>query len=246
MKAEKDELAVTDVHCHILPQVDDGASSVEESIRMLRSAAQEGIIKIFVTPHYKAGRHNAGIGEIQQKLKELQRISDEEGLGIELIPGNEVLYFNDLYEALEEKTIQTMGESNHVLIEFLPKESGKVLRNAVDELIGNGYIPIIAHMERYECLHNNIEAVKELKALGARLQVNASSITGKNGIRIKRYVIRMLAEQLIDFLGTDAHDAEKRTPEIKKCISVLRKKKIAEDYIHSIAYKNAMELLEEI
>ncbi|MBQ9122392.1 MAG: protein-tyrosine-phosphatase, partial [Lachnospiraceae bacterium] len=221
MKKQKDINMIIDMHCHILPKVDDGASSLEESMEMLRLAACEGIVKVIVTPHFKAGKHNASPDGIGRRIQELQQIVDEEHLGIEILPGNEILYFNDLLEELEAKHVLTLAGSNYVLVEFMPGDSYSRIRNAVDELVGSGYVPVIAHVERYECLLKDSKLADELKMLGARIQINASSIAGKHGWKIKRYVCQLLKEQLVDYIGTDAHDMKSRKPEMSSCVAVL-------------------------
>ncbi len=233
------------MHCHILPKVDDGASSLEESMEMLRLAACEGIVKVIVTPHFKAGKHNASPDGIGRRIQELQQCVDEEQLGIEILPGNEILYFNDLVEELEAHKVLTLAGSNYVLVEFMPGDSYSRIRNAVDELIGSGYIPVIAHVERYECLLKDRRLVEELRTLGARIQVNASSVAGKHGWKIKKFVCQLLKSQLVDYIGTDAHDMNNRKPEMLNCVAVLLKKKLDSSYITAITYDNAMKIIEK-
>lgn len=236
---------IIDLHCHVLPGVDDGSSSMEESMEMLRIAACEGIVKMIATPHYKAGRKNVSVDGITRRIEQLQQCIDEEQLGIELLPGNEILYFDELIEELETKSLRTLCDSNYVLVEFLPGDSYKKIRNAVDALIGDGYIPVLAHVERYECLVKDMGLIKELIELGARVQINAGSVAGKHGWKIKKYVCQLLKEQLVDYIGTDAHDRNNRKPEMLKCIAVLIKKKIDSSYITAITHDNAMKIIEK-
>lgn len=236
---------IIDIHCHVLPKVDDGSSSMEETMEMFRIAACEGIVKMIATPHYKAGRSNVSVDGISKRIEQLQQLIDEEGLGIELLPGNEILYFNDLTEELEAKQIRTLCDSNYVLIEFLPGDSYKRIRNAVDELVGGGYIPVIAHVERYECLVKDRNLTRELAVLGAKIQINAGSVAGNHGWKIKKYVCQLLKEQLVDYIGTDAHDMKNRKPEMSKCIAVLTKKKVEPSYITAITHDNAMKIIEK-
>ena len=100
-------------------------------------------------------------------------------------------------------------------------------------------------MERYECLLKDSKLADELKMLGARIQINASSIAGKHGWKIKRYVCQLLKEQLVDYIGTDAHDMKSRKPEMSSCVAVLLKKKLESSYITAITYDNAMKIIDK-
>lgn len=245
MKKQKDINMIIDMHCHILPKVDDGSSSLEESMEMLRLAACEGIVKVIVTPHFKVGKHNASPEGIGRRIQELQQMVDEEQLGIEILPGNEILYFNDLVDELDAQKVLTLAGSHYVLVEFMPGDPYHRIRNAVDELLGGGYIPVIAHVERYECLLKDASLVTELKTLGAKIQVNASSVAGKHGWKIKRHVCQLLKEQSVDYIGTDAHDMKTRKPEMLNCVAVLLKKKFDSSYIMAITHDNAMKIIDK-
>lgn len=169
---------VVDIHCHVLPALDDGSQSMKETIEMLRIAADSGITDIIATPHFKAGRHNAGPDTICRRVEEVQEMAEQYGIYISLYPGNEIAYFSDFEEAMEANRICTMNHSEYVLIEFLPTESFRTIRNALDHVMGIGYLPIIAHVERYGCMLEDWKNVEYIRSMGTEIQINASSVIG--------------------------------------------------------------------
>jgi protein-tyrosine phosphatase len=209
---------------------------------MLCIAYQEGITHIIATPHYKEGRRNASPDKVSDLIQGLQEEADYSNIPISIYQGNEIFYFDELDEAIAGAKASAMCGGEYVLVEFSPKDQYRYIRNAIDTILGAGYIPIVAHVERYECMLGNKQYVEDLKAVGAEIQVNAASITGKTGGKIKRYVRGLLKRQLVDYVGTDAHRAEGRSPLMKKCCKILYRKYDSE-YVDAVLYGNAMERL---
>ncbi|MCR5256216.1 MAG: protein-tyrosine-phosphatase [Acetatifactor sp.] len=233
---------IVDVHCHILPGIDDGSKDMEETAQMLRIAYEEGIRYIIATPHYKKGRRNASPEKVRELIDVLQEEADTNHIPITIFQGNEIFYFDEFDEAIAGDRAAVMCGGEYVLVEFSPKDQYRYIRNAVDSVMGAGYRPIVAHVERYECMTEHIEYVEDLKAVGAEIQVNAASITGETGHKIKKFTHRLLKSGLVDYIGTDAHGADKRSPRIAKCEKLLYKKFDA-DYVDAILGRNAMERL---
>lgn len=210
-----------DIHCHILPGVDDGSKSMEESLAMLRIAQQNAIRTIIVTPHNKPGRHNIHIPSMNVYIKQLQEQMGRLGLSIELIGGNELYYRMELAQELHGGVARTMADSRYVLLEFAPMDDYDYLRNGVYDLLSEGYFPIIAHVERYQCLADHVERIKDLTGMGAYIQVNAGSVMGNVGFGMKSFTRKLLKQELVHFVATDAHDTKKRAPELKKCADYI-------------------------
>ena len=227
-----------DIHSHILPHMDDGARSTRMSLAMLRQAENEGITDIIVTPHYRRGYFKGNRSEMEEELEELQVFMEAEGIRVNLYPGNEIYYHSELEGKLESGVLSTMNNTEYVLIEFSPMEEFMYIRRAVDDLFSMGYIPIIAHVERIRCLEQDIERVRMLKNGGCNLQVNVVSAMGEMGFKCKRFVHKLLKEELVDYIATDAHDADKRRPSIHKCAEMLYRK-YNRDYVNEILFQNA-------
>ncbi len=234
-----------DIHSHILPGVDDGSKSMEESLGMLKIAAQNQIDRVIVTPHNKAERRNVSVEGIHKRIHVLQEAMKEEGISIRLYSGMEIFYREGVAELLEEGRLCTLAGTRYVLVEFLPVEQFSYIRAAVDELAGNEYIPVIAHAERYECMASHLSNMDYVIERGALIQVNASSITGGMGWKIKQSVKKMLKEQMIHFLGTDAHDERKRIPQLSPCADYLYRK-CSREYADALLWGNAEKMLDGV
>lgn len=235
---EKESAPIADIHCHILPGIDDGSGSMEETMEMLETATKEGITHIVCTPHYKAGRRNANAEAIKRLLATVVNEARERGIFIALYPGNEVLYFSEMEECIDSGKISTINRSGFLLVEFSPGDSFQYIRNALCDVMDMGYNPVIAHIERYECMVKHEEYATEIHELGVRIQVNASSITGETGWKLRRYTGRLLKKGIVDYVATDAHGSKKRAPYIRKCRDLLYKK-YDKSYVDALLYENA-------
>ena len=214
---------VVDVHCHILPGVDDGAKDERSTKEMLKLASEEGIDVIIATPHFAY--------ELKEK-KQRDRLEKYEKVRAwwkmvhpkkELYLGNEILYSEGVVEALTRGEALTMNGTRYVLVEFPEYESFDYIRIAVQRLLYAGYLPIIAHVERY-AEARKLKHIEELVDIGAYIQVNAAVILGKRGFVVKHQIMKLLKRGLVHFIGTDAHDTVRRKPEMKECRRYLEKK----------------------
>lgn len=233
---------IIDVHCHIIPGVDDGSDSMEETLAMLRIAADEGITDMICTPHFKSGHHNTTREHIGRYIEQIAGMEKENGISINLFPGEEVYYFSEISEALEQGKVVTMPDGDHILVEFSPIESYRYIRNAIDDIISNGLTPIIAHIERYEGVSSNLKNAFDLKNMGAEIQINASGVTGKVGNGMKKVIHSLLKEQLVDYIGTDAHSDRERSPQILECARTICRK-YGNDYAEAVLSGNAAQRL---
>ncbi|MEG0962445.1 MAG: CpsB/CapC family capsule biosynthesis tyrosine phosphatase [Lachnospiraceae bacterium] len=213
-----------DIHSHCLCSLDDGAHNIEETKIMLKEAYQQGIRTIITTPHFHHHRGHASKAEIDLTLDIVQEAIQELLPGMKLYTGNELYYTSKLPELLQQEKVYTMAESQYVLIEFSPKEEFAGIRNGLYEIQGEGYWPILAHVERYECFQKNFQQMEMIYDMGIYLQVNANSITNGHSWGTKQFIKRLLKEDMIHFIATDAHDAKERKPEIAECINFLEKK----------------------
>lgn len=234
---------IVDIHSHILSRVDDGARSLEQSKAMLDIAWKQGISTIIATPHHMPGTKNASPETIANRVAELQAYADEKHYDMEILTGNEIYYYGEVSERLEEGKVCTLNESDCVLVEFSPMDDATYIRNSLSELQNMGYDPIIAHVERYMSLHKgSYERIQELKDMGVLIQMNAASVTGGFGRQAKALAEKLLKKKLVDFIGTDAHDDGSRAPKILECAQILQKKCDAE-YVEKLLYRNAEKYL---
>lgn len=207
-----------DIHTHILPGVDDGSKSMEESQDMLRQSYEQGVRHIVATPHYSMSGPNRPVEELQQKLEQLQRAAGDIAPDLTVQLGNELLNGPGMIEALRRGEALTLAGTRYILVEFLPQDKYQTLYHSLHDYIMAGYIPIVAHMERYEALYKDYDRIEELSKLGCYFQMNTESITGGLLNRRAAYHRRLIREGYIQFLGSDCHGREYRKPLMKDAL----------------------------
>lgn len=231
-----------DMHCHILPGVDDGSRSMDMSMAMLDFAYEEGIRAIILTPHYHGGYVETERAVIDETFEELNKHSRKLHPDLKLFIGNEIYYYPSVPEWIEEGRVHTLADSDYVLLEFSTPVKKRELLEAVQNLCSHGYYPVLAHVERYDCLVRDPFYVGELIDNGAYIQVNSRTVTGEGGMKIKHFVKRLLKEEWIHFIGTDAHSMGGRKPEIADCADYIIRK-CSEEYAAEILYANAVNII---
>ncbi len=225
---------LVDIHCHILPGVDDGAPDMETSRAMIRDAYEQGVRYIIATPHYRPEMFEPSMKKVIRVYHELRDYAEEVGIGLRL--GCEYYRNEQMIRHLDKKLRPTMLGSRYVLTEFSTNDSFVTVRNYIYELITKGYRPIVAHVERYFCCQEP-ERILELKKLGAQIQINADSVLGYEGHTIKKFCAGLMKDNLVDFIGSDAHNLEDRKMNLGKCATYVRKK-MGQDYAEEIFVDN--------
>ncbi|BCN32286.1 CpsB/CapC family capsule biosynthesis tyrosine phosphatase [Anaeromicropila herbilytica] len=220
---QKNNKGYIDIHSHILPGVDDGASSMEETIEMLKIAYSEGVRTLVATPHNHPDMKydNQRVQDTYEAVKEeAKKLYDD----LELILGNEIYYHDDVVSELKSSNALTLGDTSYVLVEFDIMIEFSKMYKAIRRLIEARYRPIIAHVERYECLYKQYVRAQELVELGACIQMNSSSIIGGIFDARATYCRTLIEKKLVHFLGSDCHNLTTRPPQMERSIRVLRKK----------------------
>ena len=233
-----------DIHCHILPEVDDGADDMETTIKMLRQEYEDGVRVIYATPHYRIGMFEPPGEKVMQQYELVKKQAKQIGDGIEIYLGCEFHANMDMISMIDTKKGIRMGNSSCVLTEFSEKHGYGYIRERCYALLSHGCQPIIAHAERYPALNHDLEKFHSLVDMGAFIQVNADSILGKNGFHLKHVCRKMMKWNLIHFIGSDAHDVLKRKPLIGQCAEYL-KKKMGQAYMEKILIENPRKFIEE-
>ncbi len=215
-------IGFTDIHHHLLYGLDDGPSTVDEMERMLVSAFRDDIRRIMVTPHVSPGIIPFDEEAFYYRLEEAKAFCNREKLGLELLPGAEVLYTPMATSLLRQKRIPALNNTEYVLIEFLPDVQYEALEKGVASLLHSGFFPVLAHVERYHCLLRRPKLAAKLKArYDVLYQVNCATVVEEKGIWIKRFCRQMFGEGLIDVVATDAHDTVLRICRMKEAYRLL-------------------------
>ena len=231
-----------DIHCHILPGVDDGSQTPEETKAMLQKAWDEGIQIIVATPHYHKQRGKNDIELIKKQLLLTRKLAKEVHPKMQICLGMEIYYGEDVPELLKEGRVVSIRKSRYILVEFSPGDEFQYILNAVRKLQMSGHTVIIAHIERYNCLRKDISNVEYLREMGAYLQVNTGSITGSYGRSVKKFLREVLKAHLVQLVGTDAHGSERRTPKMQEAYKEVVKR-CGEEYADQIFGQNAKKVL---
>ena len=239
-----DNKGYTDIHCHVLFGVDDGAQSMDESVRMLRQMYDEGIREAILTPHYHRGHAQADVAKIHKRFDELCEYAayDEKAGAIRLHLGCELYYYPSATEWLDEGSVLSMAGSRYVLLEFGFTMDKRLINEGVSNVVRAGYIPILAHVERYEGLKFKVSNVRELVDMGALIQINSESVGFALRGR-KSFTAKLLREGIVHFVATDAHDTMGRAPRLAKAAGYIAKH-YGEDYCRKLFYENAAEIIE--
>lgn len=234
-----------DMHCHILPGVDDGAKDIDEMKAMLNIAYEEGIRCIIATPHHHPRRGKESPEVLRRQAVLLRDAAHEIDEHFRVYLGTEIYFSQDIVEKLKAKRILTMNKRNYVLVEFSPSDTYDYIRQSLQQLQFSGYEVILAHIERYNCITEEPERARELWEMGIQIQVNAGSIIGDSGRKIKKFIKELMEEDLIFCVGTDAHGAKHRAPRMKKAADYV-KKKYGEEYMRRIFFSNAKTMLRKL
>jgi protein-tyrosine phosphatase len=226
-----------DIHCHILPEVDDGSQSLEHSLIMLQKQKNDGVTAIILTPHVQSRVQTVALEEHQEKFKHLKEKTKQRGIDIDLYLGAEVYYRSHLdpdYQTM------SMNGSKYVLLEFAPAIPTPI-EEVVYDLTRRGFIPIIAHVERYEYL--SMDDYLGIKRSGGMLQMNALAAMNQDPKVRKGIVPKLLKNELIDFIATDSHNITTRVPNLKQAYDYL-KHSLRPEYLEQIFFNNAKKLIE--
>lgn len=227
-----------DFHSHILPNIDDGSRSLNETIHILKEAQKAGFTKIISTSHYIDGYYEANE---EQRAKLLNEVK-ENFQGMELYLGNEIYITNQMTDLLSEKKASTINNSKYVLFELPMNTKAMDVKEVVFRLMEKGYVPIIAHPERYKYVKENIEYVRELADMGVLFQSNYGSSIGMYGKKAQKTQKKLLEEGLIQFFGSDVHTVEQVYTKMPKILKKLRKI-ISEEELEQFSTVNPQKVL---
>ncbi|MFZ1932558.1 MAG: CpsB/CapC family capsule biosynthesis tyrosine phosphatase [Thermoguttaceae bacterium] len=201
-----------DIHCHILPGLDDGASSWEEALAMAEMAAADGVTTIIATPH-QLGNHAKNSGEtIRAATTEFQRFLEQRHVPLHVLPGGDVRIEPDLVRKIRDGEVLTLGDCGRHLLLELPHDIYVPLDRLLDELGNAGVVGILSHPERNRGLLNQPGVLRRLVERGCLLQVTAGSLTGTFGSQVQKFATSLVEQGLVHFVASDAHATKMRPP----------------------------------
>ena len=214
----------TDIHHHLLYGIDDGPDARRKMYAILRRAEDEGITRIVATPHVTPGVRRFNREQYDKALREARAYCQREGLDIEIFEGAEILYTDQSCRHLQEGRVPTLAGTDRVLVEFSPDVRFERMREALQRIASGGFSPVVAHVERYQCLVRWPSRAERLKdEINLYYQMNCSTIIHCKGFFVRRFVRKMLDLELIDAIASDAHNTTSRPVRMRKAWSILRK-----------------------
>ena len=237
---------MTDIHSHLIFNVDDGSNSLEESIELLKKMKDAGFDNVIITPHYiENSDYNANNSIKLKRLKTLQAAAKKEKININLYLGNEAYISSRMLDNIKKGNISTLNNSKYLLFEIPFHNQIINFEDAIHEMQVAGYTPILAHPERYDYFQDNPKLIDKLKETGILFQCNFASITGFYNRRSKKLMKYLLKKRYVDYLGTDVHHIS-RTYTLDNIDKILKKiRRIAgEEYLNKML-KNADDILKE-
>ena len=227
---------MVDLHCHLLPLVDDGPASVEQALRLAEQAANEGVTRIIATPHLFHPQFETTDVDVRLTVAELNVLLKQRNIPITVYPGHEVRLTGELIEEVKTGVALSLADSRYLLVEFPSTGIPSYARQVFAELISDGYIPVIAHPEKNKAIIQNPTLLFDLISNGAISQVTCASLIGKYGKDVQRFAVALLENGLAHLVASDAHHLEKRPFYWSECRKFLAHE--LEGWLYDEIYEN--------
>ena len=213
----------SDIHSHFVYGMDDGAQTMQDMEAMLDAAVADGVGSLIATPHMAPGVQPFNEERFWRHLLEARAYCQIQGYSLQLYGGAEILYTPALEHYMSSHALPTLANSQKVLLEFVPTISFAEITAAVDLLERNGYVPILAHMERYKALSGlNIYRLKEQSSV--RYQVNCSAVVDEEGLLKDMQLRKWFQDELIDYVASDSHNCRPCKAGMKNAFTILSKR----------------------
>lgn len=203
-----------DLHCHLLPGIDDGAPDLRTALAMARAAVADGIRVVACTPHIYPGLYENDTDGIRNALATFAAQLHRRGIALQLVIGADVHLAPDLSARIQAGRVPTLHGSRYLLLEPPHHVAPPRFETSVFALMLSGYVPVITHPERLTWIEQHYPVFQRLAERGAWMQVTAGALTGRFGKRPRYWGERLLDEGRVHLLATDAHDAEQRAPRL--------------------------------
>ncbi|MGV8983537.1 tyrosine-protein phosphatase [Clostridium sp.] len=239
-----------DFHSHIIHGIDDGAKSLDMSLKMLEIAESEGVEYICATPHFIAEEYEITKGEYIEKFDRLVLVASEANLKIQILSGLEIYMHPNLPKLYKEKRIWGINGSEYLLIELPMGQFPRYTEDIFYELMLLGVKPILAHPERNIKIMENHDLIINLIKQGVLMQINSASLLGDYGKQVKKTAQQFVKKNMVHILGSDGHNITSRKTKIKTAFEIVKDKNepmynwISQNQTNIINNKPTTELLE--
>ncbi len=232
-----------DIHCHILPDVDDGSRNIDMSLDMIATAYDSGVRSMIATPHCFPGLfENYADENLQQAWNELYHAVHAEGIPMHLYQGMEIMAVDDLPDLLQEGKVWTLNGTPYFLIEFDFNEDPSYCERILSSCIEAGYIPIIAHPARYFFVQEDPSVVYDWYMMGCGIQLNKDSLLKRHGSRAYEIANSLLRHHLVSCIASDAHSSNVRTTDLDEVREFLLEE-YNDEYVYMLLEENPDRIL---
>lgn len=232
-----------DFHSHILPNVDDGSKSVEETFKLLKEAKDAGFDAVVSTSHYMEEYYEVNVAERKIWINALTENLYKKDIDLKLYLGNEIYITKNIINLLEKGKATSINNSNYVLFEFPMNSKPLDMYDIIYDMLEYKLIPILAHPERYSFIQKDPSLIYELIRKGVLMQSNYGSILGMYGEKAEIIVRKLLENNMVHFLGSDVHKINSIYPKINRAIKEI-KSIIGKDKFYEIACINPQLVIE--
>jgi protein-tyrosine phosphatase len=214
-----------DIHCHILPDVDDGPKSITESLEMAKQAAEQGIHTIIATPHHHDGRYDNDKTAILEHTHNYEKLLRENDIPLRVLPGQEIRVTADLLEEMDQGSLLTLNENGKYLLVELPEDDiPGYTEMLIYQMQLKGFVPIVAHPERNKRIIEQPDILYQLVKQGALVQIGTKSIQGEFGSKVKKFVFQLLTSNMAHVIASNAHQASDWNYSLKDVYDEVKKK----------------------
>lgn len=226
-------MMIADIHTHILPFIDDGAKSLEESLEMLRVIKASGIDLVIATPHLNLAKddYQKFIEEREKSFIQVIELVKANNLNIQIELGCELMYTPSLVDY--DLNNLTLGKTDYLLIELSTRRSPIMLKETLKNIKAQGYLVVLAHVERYSYLLDDPKLIQELINMGVLFQVNAETVLSDDKENLFNALIK---NNLVHLIASDSHDVKRRRPNLDKALDKI-KTEYGIDELNKIVYK---------
>lgn len=234
----------TDIHNHALFATDDGPKSEKDMFALIDEIYKDNIRHLCLTPHFHPGYFGENGKRARRAFEILKKYAQDKYPDLSVYTGNELRYNRGCENWIKEGVCNTLNGSQYVLIDFSENQPVEDIVNGTNRILNAGYVPILAHVERYRRIPRNMEIVRELKDNGVIIQIDAQSFTGVFGLFSKYRCKRLLDIHLVDVVATDSHGSKRRPPSMTQSYEYI-KNNYGEKYAKCICCTNPLDILND-
>lgn len=211
-----------EMHIHLLPGIDDGSKSMEETEKMLKIIEEDGINKVIATPHFYRGYYESSHEDVVKLVDKVNKLCEEKDINVEVHSGQEVFLDRHTIDDYEASLIATMENTDYMLVELPMMKMPEDAMNIVYELRIKGVKPIMAHPERYRYIMEHPDIINTFVDEGCLLQINSGSIRGRFGKNVEKTAHTLIKNGMCNFIGSDAHSKDKRKPGLSEAFNIVK------------------------